>query len=133
MRGLPHKGVESVLHELLNPHVEFSRNPLDRLLPDGTVGALVPEFVVHRRDAPVLVGDAVHDNRAAVLHHVFESVDKVGPVGETHVDPLAVIHVEGNDADKEGDVARGEYVGDLAELRGVLQRVDVLDPDERRV
>ena len=133
MRGFPDERRQTVFHELLEPHFNFFRVPFRRLVFDRLVGASVPKFKIDGGCSFVLMRDAVHDDGPAVFYHVLDRVDKVRLVRQAYADPFFGVDIKRNDADEKRDTPRRQNIGDVAQLVGALQRVDVFDTDERRM
>ena len=131
VRRFPDEGVQSVLHELLDPEFKLARNPLLCLAFDRLTGVIVPEFKVGGRHTLVLMRHAVHDDRPAVPNDILERIHKIRLVGQTEADPRAGIDEEGNDPDHEGDVAAGQHVGDLTQPARIIKERHVFDANHR--
>ena len=58
---------------------------------------------------------AVHHDRAAILHHVLERIDKIRLFGETDTDPFGRVDIERRHTDKERYAAAGEDIGQIPE------------------
>ena len=133
MRRFPDQRVETVLHELLNAHLHLPLDPLDGLPLDRELRAGIPEFKIVAGHSLVLMGHAVHDDGAAVADHVLQRVDHFGLVRQADPLPFPRIHVDGGDADKEGDPAGRQEIRHVTQTVRICHRIDVFDTDQRRV
>ena len=133
VRSFPDERRQTVFHELLEAHFNFFRVAFRRLVFDRLVGASVPKLEIDGGCPFVLMRDTVHDDGSPVFHHVFDRVDEVRFVRQAHADPFLGVDVERNDADEKRNTPCRQNIGDVAELIGTLQRVDVFDTDKRRM
>ncbi len=96
VRRLPGDRIKAVAGQFLQSQLDAFTDIFARIGEEGCILHHVPELIIRRGFAAVLVGVAVHDDHPPLAHHIVDGLDEIGLVGEGNCGVAGRIEIKGN-------------------------------------